>query len=87
MFSDEWSEEKSLERFEEYPFNYSMSRIYLSSIRYRTHQTEAFRKSQNASASKPVNLTERAMRSPKVPYEKNVAFNHGPYSPVHMEPS
>lgn len=37
--------------------------------------------------SKPVNLTERAMRIPKVPYEKNVAFNHGPYSPVHMEPS
>ena len=27
------------------------------------------------------------MRSPKVPYEKNVAFSHGPYSPVHMEPS
>lgn len=37
--------------------------------------------------SKPVNLTERAMGIPKVPYEKNVAFNHGPYSPVHMEPS
>ena len=38
-------------------------------------------------SSKPVNLTERAMRIPKVPYEKNVAFSHGPYSPVHMEPS
>ena len=50
MFSDEWSEEKSLERFEEYPFNYFTSRIYLSSIRYRTYRAEAFRKSQNASA-------------------------------------
>ena len=30
---------------------------------------------------------KRSMRSPKVPYEKNVAFSHGPYSPVHMEPS
>ena len=50
LFSDEWSEEKSLERFEEYPFNYSKSRIYLSSRRNRTHQAEAFRKSQNASA-------------------------------------
>lgn len=37
--------------------------------------------------SKPVNFTERSMRIPKVPYEKKVAFNHGPYSPVHMEPS
>ena len=50
LFSDEWSEEKSLERFEEYPFNYSKSRIYLSSIRNKTHRAEAFRKSQNASA-------------------------------------
>ena len=87
MFSDEWSEEKSLERFEEYPFNYFKSRIYLSSIRYRTHQAEAFPYRRTLRPSKPVNLTERAMRIPKVPYEKNVAFNHGPYSPVHMEPS
>ena len=50
MFSDEWSEEKSLERFEEYPFNYSKSRIYLSSRRNRTHRAEAFRNLRDASA-------------------------------------
>ena len=87
MFSDEWSEEKSLERFEEYLFNYFTSRIYLSSIKYRHIRPKRSANRRTLRPSKPVNLTERSMRIPKVPYEKNVAFNHGPYSPVHMEPS
>ena len=87
MFSDEWSEEKSLERFEEYPFNYSKSRIYLSSRKIEHIGPKRSAICETLRPSKPVNLTERSMRIPKVPYEKNVAFNHGPYSPVHMEPS
>lgn len=56
-------------------------RTYVLNSPFASNRKQAFAVGQKHRSAK------RAMRSPKVPYEKNVAFSHGPYSPVHMEPS